>query len=172
MSSVNNNSSSSTPKSQLDLLNEATLDNTVSALMKGEVQAKIVKVYDGDTFTAAICVPAIPGTRCVKCNASAEHIQAVPTLFNCRITGIDTPELRTKNKREKEFGYLARDVVRGMILGKVVTLKCWGNDKYGRVLTTVFSPEAGDIGLSLVGNNLAVEYDGGTKTYDWGAHTM
>lgn len=167
-----NNGSSAEAKSELDLLNHATLENTTPALMKGSVKAKIVKVYDGDTFTAAICVPATPGTRCTKCNASAEHIQAIPSLFNCRITGIDTPELRTKNKKEKEFGYLARDEVRNMILGKIVTLKCWGNDKYGRVLTTVFSPKFGDIGLTLIGKNMAVEYDGGTKTYNWETHVL
>lgn len=157
---------------QQQLLQNATLDNTPRALMQGDVKAKVVKVYDGDTFTAAICVGAVPGTYCTNCDASAEHIQTVPTLFNCRITGIDTPELRTKHLREKECGYIARDVVRHMILGKVVTLKCWGSDKYGRVLTTVFSPKFGDIGLSLIGSELAVEYDGGTKTYDWNTHTF
>ena len=170
MSSVSESRSSAGPQSELDMLNHATLDNTPRALMQGDVKAKVVKVYDGDTFTAAICVPAVPGTRCVKCEAPADAILAVPTLFNCRITGIDTPELRTKNAQEKEFGYIARDIVRHMILGKIVTLKCWGSDKYGRVLTTVYSPKHGDIGLSLVGSELAVEYDGGTKTYDWGKH--
>ena len=140
--------------------------------MHGPVQAKVVKVYDGDTFTAAICVAAVAGTRCTQCDAAAEHIQATPTLFNCRITGIDTPELRTKNLHEKECGIIARDVVRHMILGKIVTLKCWGGDKYGRVLTTVFSPKHGDIGLTLIGAELAVEYDGGTKTYDWDTHEI
>ena len=171
-SSSSSSSTSSVRQTELELLNNATLENTPRALMQGDYKAKIVKVYDGDTFTAAICVDAVQGTYCKNCDSSAEHIQAVPTLFNCRITGIDTPELRTKKLQEKEFGYIARDVVRHYILGKIVTLKCWGSDKYGRVLTTVFSPTYGDIGLSLIGSHLAVEYDGGTKTYDWENHTF
>ena len=82
--------------------------------------------------------------------------------FNCRILGVDTPEIRTRDKNEKEYGLKVRDELRKKILNKVVTLKCGEFDKYGRLLV--------DIKLSdeetkdwLINNNYAFAYDGGTK---------
>ena len=40
-----------------------------------------------------------------------------------RFMGIDTPELRATNIMEKKLGYKARDFVRGLILGKIVTIR-------------------------------------------------
>ena len=90
--------------------------------------------------------------------------------FNCRIVGVDTPEIRTRNKLEKEYGLLVRDKLREKILDKVVTIKCGDFDKYGRLLIDI--QERGALAEEtvsewLIKNNYAFKYDGGTKK-DWG----
>lgn len=81
--------------------------------------ARIISVYDGDTIKAIF------------------KYRGVYNTWSCRIIGIDTPELRTKNPEEKELGYKARDFLRGLILNKVVKIKCHDFDKYGRLLVDV-----------------------------------
>ena len=58
--------------------------------------------------------------------------------WNCRITGVDTPELRTRDELEKKYGYEVRDKLRDKILDKVVTVKCGDFDKYGRLLIDIY----------------------------------
>ena len=81
-----------------------------------------------------------------------------------RVMGIDTPELRTRNKKEKKFGYEVRDYLREKILNKVVTLECGEFDKYGRLLIKIkcYGEEC-SINQWLINNDYAFEYNGGTK---------
>ena len=73
----------------------------------GEIkEGKVVSVYDGDT-----CKVVFPVLRKLY-------------KFNCRIQGVDTPELRTRDKKEKAYGILVRDKVRERILNKVVQIEC------------------------------------------------
>ena len=114
--------------------------------------AKVVSVYDGDTVK--VVFPVL--SKLFK--------------FNCRISGVDTPEIRTRNKLEKEYGLLVRDKLREKILDKVVTIKCGDFDKYGRLLIDI--QERGALAEEtvsewLIKNNYAFKYDGGTKK-DWG----
>ena len=60
-------------------------------------KAKVVSVYDGDTVK--IVFP----------------LQEKLYKWNCRLAGVDTPELRTRNKLEKAHGYLVRDKLREKI---------------------------------------------------------
>ena len=80
-----------------------------------------------------------------------------------RLSGVDTPELRTKNKLEKKYGYLVRDKVREKILNKIVTLKLGSFDKYGRVLVQIFL-DGESVNDWLITQNYAFVYDGGKKT--------
>lgn len=116
-------------------------------LMNKVVEAKVVSVYDGDTIKALI------------------PLNGVLYKWNCRLSGVDTPELRTRNVNEKKYGYVVRDLLREQILKKVVNLRCGELDKYGRLLVTVF---LGDQNMNqwLIDNNYAFAYDGGTKR-DW-----
>ena len=109
-----------------------------------EVEAKIVSVYDGDTVKAIF------------------PLNGVLYKWNCRLTGIDTPEVRTSDKLQKQFGYIVRDKLRDKILNKVVTLKCQDLDKYGRLLTQI---HINDICINqwLIDQGYAFTYDGGTK---------
>ena len=125
-----------------DEINDAPL----FSLEGQELKAKVVSVYDGDTI------------KCVF------PLNDKLYKWNCRLSGVDTPELRTRNKNEKKFGYQVRDNLREKILGKVITLKCGEFDKYGRLLATVkCDGDKCSINEWLVENDYAFKYDGGTK---------
>lgn len=112
------------------------------------VQAKIVSVYDGDTVKAIF------------------PLNGVMYRWNCRLGGVDTPELRTKSQIEKDHGYHVRDKLRDIILNKVVSLKCGDLDKYGRLLVTIVCEIEGEtctVNDWLIKNDYAFAYDGGTK---------
>lgn len=111
-----------------------------------ELKAKVVSVYDGDT---------------VKC---VFPLNDKLYKWNCRLSGVDTPELRTRNKKEKEYGYKVRDYLREKILNKVVDLECGEFDKYGRLLIKIkCDSEDCSINQWLINNDYAFVYDGGTK---------
>lgn len=116
--------------------------------------AKCVKVYDGDTFHLGTLMPPPYGA----------------TRFCCRLLGVDTPELRTRDTAEKALAREARDIVKGLILHKTVQVRVSGTDKYGRLLVRVLLPmtEGGDamgVDLSqhLINERVAIAYDGGKK---------
>ena len=89
-----------------------------------------------------------------------------------RLAGIDTPESRINIDRyphrakEKELGLLAKAKLQEWLVGEI-TIKSHGVDKYGRILGDVFC-EKGNVADLLKQENLAVDYDGGTKTKVWG----
>ena len=125
---------------------EFTEDNVPQFSLDGSKHfAKITSVYDGDTFKACF---AFGGKM---------------FIWNCRLAGVDTPELRTRNQLEKKHGYIARDELRKLILGKVILLKCGEFDKYGRLLAHIEMSDGTDVSKWLVQEGLAFEYDGGTK---------
>ena len=111
-----------------------------------ETEAKIYSVYDGDTVKAIFPL----------------HDKLYK--WNCRLSGVDTPELRTRCKIEKQYGYKVRDYLREKILNKVVKIKCGDFDKYGRLLVEIYCNEDEcNVNKWLVDNNYAFSYDGGTK---------
>jgi endonuclease YncB( thermonuclease family) len=134
-------------------LESMTKQNTEFMTLKGNIyNAKIVYIYDGDTLHVVF----------------KEFDKFY--RWNCRIMGVDTPELRTKNLKEKELGYKVRDALIERFMDKIVKIKCDEFDKYGRLLIDVFVPNDieendGNLMLSqwLINNEYAYEYDGGTK---------
>tara|TARA_B100001142_G_scaffold144962_1_gene145903 strand:- start:7817 stop:8251 length:435 start_codon:yes stop_codon:yes gene_type:complete len=115
-------------------------------------EAKVVSVYDGDTVKVVF------------------PLQEKLYKWNCRLAGVDTPELRTRNKLEKTHGYLVRDKLREKILNKVVIIKCFEFDKYGRLLISIYCDDDKlSINQWLIDNDYAFKYDGGTKK-DWGEY--
>lgn len=128
---------------------EPTLETQTDAVpyfsLNGLVtDAKIVKVYDGDTVHVVF-----------------KYFDKF-YKWNGRIAHVDTPELRTKNEEEKKKGYEVRDKLRELILDKVVRLTCHEFDKYGRLLIDI---QLGDIKVDewLISNGYAKKYEGGTK---------
>ena len=110
-------------------------------------EGKVVKVYDGDTITIATKLP---------------YENSPYYRFSVRLKGIDCPEMKTKNKDEKECATIARDFLREILMNKMVILKEIELEKYGRILADVYLNEQ-NISLLLCEKKLAVKYDGGTK---------
>ncbi len=80
----------------------------------------IVRVVDGDTFCLALPV------CCTQ------------RVFRCRLRGVDTPEIRTRDMEEKERGRRAVAFVEELVSRNVFDVECHGFDKYGRVLCDLF----------------------------------
>lgn len=110
-----------------------------------KIYAKVYKVYDGDTISVIF----------------RWHRQYIKT--SCRILGLDTPEIRTKNLEEKKLGIEVRDFLRSLILDKVVKIKLYHNDKYGRPLIDVFTEDDKSIKDILIEKKFAKPYNGGRK---------
>lgn len=108
------------------------------------IDAKVVSVYDGDTITLVF-------------KFSDKYYK-----WNCRLDGIDTPEIKSKNNEEKALAVKARDFLREMILGKIVNIDCGDFDKYGRLLVTV-TYEKECINDLMIVKGYAKTYFGGTK---------
>ena len=131
------------------------IDSTVKEFgFHGETkEAKVVSVYDGDTVK--VVFPVL--RKLYK--------------FNCRLQGVDTPELRTRDKTEKAYGIKVRDLLREKILNKVVTIHCGDFDKYGRLLIDIqCKNDKEKISEWLINNKYAFVYAGGTKK-KWGPYS-
>lgn len=142
-----------------DLLVKSNLETSNSPYPHEPCLAKVVSVYDGDTFT------------CVIFNGEFVH-------WNVRMIGYDAPELRTGNRKEE--GKECRDILRGMIDERIVVLiPSVKRDKYGRLLGEVMTyGKSGDVPFPIpdmndkkwinvnqwmLNNTCVVPYDGGTK---------
>ncbi len=109
-----------------------------------EYRAKIVDVYDGDTFTFYVDLGF-----------------DVWVKSKLRLYGVDTPELRGS---DKEMGIIVRDYVKELILNKLVTIRVHKKGKYGRYVANVFfqeEPSKSWVGLSkdLIDKKLAYQVD-------------
>lgn len=111
-------------------------------------KATVVEVYDGDTITLDVDLGF---------NVMLKGIKV-------RLSGIDTNELRTKNKEQKIKAYAARDMLRSLCFQKQVFFDSLGLDKYGRWLGEIFTLEGLSCNEELLKSGLAVVYDGGKKT--------
>jgi endonuclease YncB( thermonuclease family) len=128
------------------LLENQTINTPEFTLNKYSTNAKVVKVYDGDTIHVVF-----------------EYFGKF-YRWNCRIAHVDTPELRTKNTEEKKLGYLVKQKVEELLLNKIVRIQCFDFDKYGRLLIEVTLPETTEkLHEWLIRNNYAKLYEGGTK---------
>ena len=127
-------------------LESQTADVKYFSLDGYETEAKVVKVYDGDTVHIVF-----------------KYFDSF-LKWNCRIQHVDTPELRTKDLDEKKRGYECRDKLTALILDKIVSVKCSKFDKYGRLLVEITVPETGvKIHEYLISEGLANKYEGKTK---------
>ena len=110
-------------------------------------KAKLDRVIDGDTIDANI-------------NLGFD----ITIHKRIRLTGIDTPESRTRDLEEKARGLAAKDFVVKMLKNhnNQFILHSQGVGKYGRCLGEIF---LGDENLNdlLITEGHAVEYDGGKR---------
>lgn len=140
-------------------LDKETKEFTLSGYF---AKAYVISVYDGDT---------------IKINMKfGDKIY----LWNCRLQGIDTPEIKVKRKGKsseeikkleelKLVGLEAKQYLSDLILRKYIYVKCGHFDKYGRLLVLVFLEDNNkklDFKSSVnhdVMEKYGNPYDGGTK---------
>lgn len=136
---------------------------------------KIVDIYDGDTCKIVLWV-----------NGELKK-------FNCRLMGLDTPEMKPslkKEHREQEIlnAHRCRNRLMQIVTNcsehsldlvmkkpeskklidmntKLITVECLEFDKYGRLLVNLFQHEHDKISANqmLIKEGLAKAYDGGKK---------
>ncbi len=113
---------------------------------------KYIKNYDADTVTF--------------------KIPNIHPLFgdniSIRVLGVDTPEIRTKNKCEKEKARNAKKLVKNLLKrAKRIDLTEIKRGKYFRVVADVMI-DGKSLKYYLLKNGLATNYDGGKKKkIDW-----
>lgn len=113
----------------------------------------VIKVYDGDTITIASRLP----------------IESSPVYrMSVRLNGIDCPEMKTLDNREKQCAMLAKEEMARLVLGKEIVLKNTTTEKYGRLLADVYV-DGLHVNQHMLDKRLAVPYGGNTKQKvpDW-----
>lgn len=98
-------------------------------------QVKVVKISDGDTFTAI----------------NRDNLQ-----LKFRIWGIDAPE------KKQAFGTKSKEYLSSLIFGKTITVDVQKQDGWGRYIAYVFTPENKDVGTEMLKAGMAwqfIEYD-------------
>ena len=113
----------------------------------------VLKVVDGDTIDAAIDLGF-----------------DISLTKRIRLAGVDTPESRTTDLKEKALGLEVKEWLKKNLEGKneilVKTELPDSTEKYGRILGRLF---VGDVCLNdrMIAEGYAWEYDGGTKKKDF-----
>ena len=135
-------------KDDCKLLETLTTKTNKFSLNGYKTFAKCVHAYDGDTVHVVFKMPS--SNDCYK--------------WVIRIMGIDTPEIKSKNKYEKQLAVKARDFLRELILDKFIIIECLDFDKYGRLLGNLYI-EGNEKSISnmMIEKGFAKAYDGGTK---------
>tara|TARA_Y100001938_G_scaffold148370_1_gene231873 strand:+ start:215 stop:607 length:393 start_codon:yes stop_codon:yes gene_type:complete len=110
-------------------------------------QASLERVIDGDTIDVTLDL----GFNVLL------HKQRV------RLAGIDTPESRTRNLKEKALGLKAKERLQELC-NYNMKIKSLGKGKYGRIIGIPYNADGIDICKLLIKEGHAVEYWGGTKT--------
>ena len=131
----------------IKILETKTKHNTNHFNFKNhETMCKIIDVYDGDTCKGIF------------------WFNNNYYIFTFRLLGIDTPELKSKDDKEREAGIISRDKLRSIILDKIVKIRCGDFDKYGRILVEIFDNNTNEsINNSMLVGGYGCEYDGKTK---------
>ena len=83
-----------------------------------------------------------------------------------RLAGIDTPETRTKNPKEKEMGYQATEFLEMHLMEATkLTVKTEKAGKFGRMLGWLYKSEKDVTSINeiMIDEGYAWAYDGGTK---------
>jgi micrococcal nuclease len=118
---------------------------------------KVLKVVDGDTIDVDIDL-----------GFNVSYTQRV------RLAGIDTPESRTTDLKEKALGLEVKEYLKHSLEGAedvvIQTEKPDSSEKYGRILGWLFiNDEEVSLNEKMINDGYAWEYDGGTKKKDFDA---
>ena len=105
------------------------------AVSAQKFDVKVVKVSDGDTFTAI----------------NRDNLQ-----LKFRIWGIDAPE------KKQAFGTKSKEYLSSLIFGKTITVDVQKQDGWGRYLAYVYTSEGKEVSLEMIKAGMAwqfIEYD-------------
>ena len=83
-----------------------------------------------------------------------------------RLAGIDTPEKRTKNQKEKEMGYQATEFLEMHLMEATkLTVRTEKDGKFGRMLGWLYKTDEDTTSINqiMIDKGYAWPYDGGTK---------
>lgn len=113
----------------------------------GPVEARVLRVLDGDTFLAEA------------------HLWPGQELrVNVRIRGIDAPEMKSRCKMERAMAREAREALENLVGGRLVLISNIAGAKYyGRVLADVHSGSGEALGPALLSLELVRSYSGGRR---------
>ena len=83
----------------------------------------------------------------------------------CRVAGIDTPESRTRDKKEKKYGLEAKAFLQGVLENaENLSVKTEKEGKFGRMLGWIHASNIdGSVNQLMIEAGHAWPYDGGTK---------
>lgn len=114
--------------------------------MSSFAAVKLSRLIDGDTFSVDL---------------SCAHDVFCKDI-SVRVKNIDTPELRSKNPKEREAARKAKQFTKEFLeAGQVDLLNC-SRDKYFRLLCDV-TVEGKDFATAILKTKLARPYNGGKK---------
>jgi len=109
-------------------------------------KAKVLDVYDGDTFTLLIDI----GFK-------------IYLNEKCRLMGLNCPEVATRDLNEKAFGFEVRDYVKELILDKEITIRTYKEGKFGRYLIDLYLEDGTKLNDLLIEKKYAKPYNGGRR---------
>jgi micrococcal nuclease len=116
--------------------------------------AKVISVYDGDTL-----------------NLSIDLGMGISYNAKCRLEGLDTPELRSKDASEKQAAITSRGLLLELVDGKNLLVKSMVKpDKYGRLLVRIWTEDGKCVNEAMLSGGGALPYDGGKK-FSWASAT-
>ena len=109
---------------------------------------EVAKVVDGDTVDLVLDL----GFKLYK-------------KERCRVAGIDTPESRTRDLKEKKYGLEAKAYLQDVLKNaENLTVRTEKDGKYGRMLGWLFADNIdGSINQLMIEAGMAWSYSGGTK---------
>jgi micrococcal nuclease len=118
---------------------------------------KVLKVVDGDTIDVDIDL-----------GFNVSYTQRV------RLAGIDTPESRTKDLKEKALGLEVKEhlnkQLKDALTVTIKTEKPDSSEKYGRILGWLYiNDDEKSLNEQMIEQGYAWTYDGGTKQKDFDA---
>jgi micrococcal nuclease len=116
---------------------------------------KVLKVVDGDTIDADIDLGF-----------------DISLTKRVRLAGIDTPESRTTDKREKALGLESKDWLKNRLeFAKNIVIRTQlpdSTEKYGRILGKLYiNNEETSLNEQMIAAGYAWEYQGGSKEKDF-----
>jgi micrococcal nuclease len=115
---------------------------------------KVIKVVDGDTIDADIDLGF-----------------DISLTKRVRLSGVDTPESRTTDLKEKKLGLESKEWLKHKLeFAKDVLIKTElpdSTEKYGRILGNLYvNNEELSLNQQMIDEGYALAYDGGTKDMD------